>query len=193
MGGQTQGNLPGACPPQEAVPLFILVFATPIRPKCTLTHSCPPSLEAFTPCMLTDHSFVILATDVYRQGAWVFWQSLSSHRTTGTLVVLLPPQVSDLRTVRWKVSNKVIVRNLVSAMLIWPFQKVPRSLHFTDGSPLITESVSSWMLVHWCYPILIAIWQERIFCSPGFQVTDYFYSGLCIFQSPLEMHNVLLQ
>lgn len=40
--------------------------------------------------------------------------------------------------------------SLISAVLVWSFQKVPKSgspsPHFTDGSSLIIESVSSWML-----------------------------------------------
>lgn len=100
--------------------------------------------------MLTDHNFVTLATDVYSHGALILGQCLSSHRATRTLVVPLASHVSDLRTVLWRVSNKETVGNLISAMLVWSFQQVPRSgspsPHFIDGSSLITESVSSWML-----------------------------------------------
>lgn len=90
----------------------------------------------------------------------------------GTLVVLLTSQISDLRT-------KVTVGNRKGAMLTWPFQNVPSSgslsPSFTDGSLLTTESVSSWMWVHWCYPILKwAVWQGRIFCS---QISAFACSG----------------
>ena len=49
-------------------------------------------------------------------------QSLSSHRATGTLVVLLTSQVSILRTALWRVSNEVTRGNLIDgAMSIWTF------------------------------------------------------------------------
>ena len=153
--GSLQGNLPGACPPPEAASPLILVFAAPTRSKRTPSPSCPHLTY------MTDHNSVTLATeDAHCQRALVLGQPSSSHRATETLVVLLTPQVSDLRTVLRRISNKVIVGNLTGAMLIWPFQKVPRSGSpspcFTDGSSLITESVSSWMLVHGCYPILMS-------------------------------------
>lgn len=88
--------------------------------------------------MLADDNSATLATDdVYCQGAPVLGHSLSSHRATGTLAVLLTSQVSDLRTVLWRGSNKVIAGNQIGAMLIWPFQEGPRSgspsPRFTDG------------------------------------------------------------
>lgn len=135
----------------EAALLPALVFATPKRP------SAHPPLHAHYVTRPLDHlgdrpSSVTPATDdVCYQGTLVLRQPLSSHSAMGTLVVLLTSQIPDLRT-------KVTVGNRKGAMLTWPFQNVPSSgslsPSFTDGSLLTTESVSSWMWVHWCYPIL---------------------------------------
>lgn len=165
--GQMQGSLRGSCPPGSSTSACFSLC----HPQETQVHTNPfmPTMSrGLYTTLVTDHSSVTPATeDVCYQGTLALRQSLSSHRAMGTLVVLLTSQISDLRT-------KVTVGNRKGVMLTWTFQNVPSSgslsPSFTDGSLLTTESVSPWMWVHWCYPILKwAVWQG-IFCSPDFSL-----------------------